>query len=120
MFLTILAFTLCAAIGAFIRLTAAQWIVQPWGTFSVNFIGSLLIGFLAVYLSEYTPVTKSVILVAFLGSLTTFSSYSLEIITFFEEGMLAKALLYFLASNSLCILACYMGWKIAQNMVFKA
>lgn len=119
MFLTVLAFILCAGAGAFLRFSAVQWIVHPWGTFTVNLIGSLLIGFLAVYLSKYTPVTKSVILVAFLGSLTTFSSYSLEIITFMEEGMLGKALLYFLASNILCFLACFSGWKIAQNMVFK-
>ena len=90
---------------------------MPWGTFLVNLIGSLLIGFLAVYLDKQYPQFKLIILVAFLGSLTTFSGFSLELVKLFEEGAVGKALLYLISTNLLCVGGCYLGWKFAQKLV---
>ncbi len=113
----LIAFALAAGLGAYLRFQSVQFLIHPWGTFIANLIGSLLIGFLAVYLAKSSPQLKSVILVAFLGSLTTFSSYALELVTFIEEGFWGKALLYFVVSNSLCLLGCFLGWKIAHSLV---
>lgn len=113
----VIGFIFAASIGAFLRYQAVQFVAHPWGTFLVNAIGSLLIGFLAVYLAKYSLQTKTLLLVAFLGSITTFSSYSLEVVTFLEEGLFAKAGLYLVLSNTVSILGCFLGWKLAHNMV---
>lgn len=117
MFIWILSFALAATLGALFRYLFLLRFNIFWGTLGVNLLGSILIGFLVVYLDRHFPSAKIIVLVAFLGSLTTFSSYSLDIVKLFEEGMLGKALLYAILSNSLCVLGCYGGWKYAQNLV---
>ena len=112
-----LGFIFAAALGAWLRMQSASWLVAPWGTLLVNVLGSLVIGFLAVALEKQSPQLKSIVFVALLGSLTTFSTYSLEIVRFFNSGQFSKALLYFVLSNLLAFLGCFIGWKIAQNMV---
>ena len=112
-----LSFIAAASFGAFFRY---RFLIQYnifWGTMIINLVGSLLIGFLAVYLERHYPQGKTIILVAFLGSLTTFSSYSFDLVKLFEQGMVSKALLYAILSNSLCFGGCYLGWKFAQNLV---
>jgi CrcB protein len=110
-------FVLMASLGAYFRFESAQFFIAPWGTLLVNVVGSLLIGFLAVYLERFSPQARAVFLVAFLGSLTTFSSYSLEMIGLFDQGQYARAGLYFFLSNGLCLLGCLMGWKFAHYLV---
>jgi fluoride exporter len=109
-----LLFIMAASMGALIRFKILLMSGTHWGTLLINFLGSLLIGFLAIYLQKFDPLYKTILLVAFLGSLTTFSSYSLDIVKLFEQGLIAKALLYALMSNTLCVAGCYLGWKIAQ------
>ncbi len=120
MIIFVVGFVFMASLGAFLRFQSVQFLVHPWGTLVANVLGSLLIGFLAVYLGRYSPQTKTIILVAFLGSLTTFSSYALEVVTFIEEGLLGKAFLYFSLSNILCFIACFGGWKIAHKLVISS
>ncbi|MEM7645381.1 MAG: CrcB family protein [Pseudomonadota bacterium] len=87
-----------------------QW-GSPWGTLLVNVLGSLLIGYFAFALKEST--LKTALLVGFLGALTTFSSYSLDLIKLFHQGQWSRAGIYFLLSNILCLSACYTGWRIS-------
>ncbi len=115
-----LAFAAAAGMGAYIRLQVNQWVGMPWGTFVVNLLGSLLIGFLVVYLERYSVALRVVILVSFLGALTTFSGYAMDLVRLFDGGQPAKALLYLVSSNVLCFLGCYAGWKIAQKLVITA
>lgn len=110
---------LAAGLGAFLRLQTLQLWSAPWGTLVVNIAGSLLMGFLAVYLAKHAPHIRLIVLVAFLGSLTTFSSYSLDIVRLFEDQMPGKAFLYLFLSNSLCVISCFVGWKIAQSLVIE-
>ncbi len=120
MILSIVIFAFAAAIGAFVRFQLGQWLTVPWGTLLVNVLGSLLIGFLAVYLGRHSPQTRVFVLVAFLGSLTTFSTYSLELVQMFEQGALAKALLYTLSTHLLACGSCFMGWRLAQTLVINS
>lgn len=108
-------FLLVAGLGAYLRFQTTAFLVAPWGTFLVNIVGSLLIGFLALTLKESSPV-KVLILVAFLGSLTTFSSYSLDLVRLFDQGQIGKALLYFFSTNIFCFTGCYFGWRLALMM----
>lgn len=121
MIVYILSFVLAAGLGAYGRYQAVILIPHPWGVFFVNLLGSFLVGLLAVLLARYTPEVlpeafKTVVLVAFLGSLTTFSSYALEITTYLEEGMPLKAMSYFVISNALCVAGCFLGWRLAQSI----
>lgn len=78
------------------------------GTLLVNIIGSFLMGIVYVYVLEkeiWHPHLRSFLMVGTLGAFTTFSSFSLEAITFFERGHPWLSLAYILGSVVLCIAA---------------
>jgi fluoride exporter len=89
----------------------------PYGTFTINVTGSLLIGIIMTLLTERfvaDPVWRLVLVVGFLGGYTTFSSYSFEAINLFEQGQTARALSYIVGSNLLGLVGCYLGIVIAR------
>lgn len=60
----------------------------PWGTLTVNAIGSLLFGFvwtLSVDRSVIDPETRTILLGGFMGAFTTFSTFA------FETGRLVES-----------------------------
>jgi len=61
----------------------------PYGTLAVNFLGSLLIGFI-MFLglnSELIPRTlRMAITIGFLGAFTTFSTFSYETANYIKDG----------------------------------
>ena len=61
--------------------------VLPWGTFTVNVIGSLVLGLLtaAAITGDVSPPTQRVIGTGFCGALTTYSTFSWETLRLFEE-----------------------------------
>ncbi len=80
----------------------------PFGTMTVNVLGSFGIGIIYVLIVEKMslhPDWRGVLMVGFLGAFTTFSTFSLESITLLENGQLLSALIYTLGSVVLCILA---------------
>ena len=80
----------------------------PWGTLTVNVLGSLAIGFLYVLLLERTaaaPEWRAFLMVGLLGAFTTFSTFSMETLTLMEEGAWARAVANVLASVLACIAA---------------
>ncbi len=60
----------------------------PWGTFTVNAVGSLLLGLLVGLASRHglTPTARTVIGTGFTGGLTTFSTWSWETIRLVGDG----------------------------------
>lgn len=96
------------ALGAMCRYATSLLIIAIWGpgfqpaaTLLVNAIGSGLMGVgyalisLGVAMSD--PL-RGLVLVGFLGSLTTFSSFSMDVISMVEKGMIGVALGYAVAS----------------------
>ena len=82
----------------------------PYGTLGVNIAGSLLMGLWIGALAKWSPEGGShswhaLIAIGFLGSFTTFSTFSLDTITLLERGQLIPALGYIAASISLSLLA---------------
>lgn len=112
------------ALGAVMRfmLTTSiyQWLGRdfPYGTLVVNLLGSFLIGLLAEALvlqritlsMEY----RSAILVGLLGSLTTFSTFSLDTLYLLEQGNLQKAILNALISVCAGVFAAWVGLLIGR------
>lgn len=84
----------------------------PWGTLLVNLTGSFLMGCLWHWM-EYNGAStalKGLILVGGLGAFTTFSTYSLEVLTLSRMHDLRLALTYVLSSNVLCVLGAVAGY----------
>ncbi len=111
MILWFVSFIFAASLGAFIRYGLLIHFDTHWATLAVNLLGSLLIGFLALFLHQYLPHARSIILVAFLGSLTTFSSYAFDLVKIMDQGLFGQAFLYFVLSNGLCFGTCYLGYR---------
>jgi CrcB protein len=89
----------------------------PYGTMLVNITGSLIIGFLLTLLAEQflvSPHWRLLLVVGFLGSYTTFSSYTYEAVGLIERSEWSPALVYMLGSNIAGLLACYGGIVLAR------
>lgn len=103
------------AIGRIFNTSSAGY---PWGTFSVNIIGSLLIGvFMGIALKNNNlSENQTLLLVTGLcGGFTTFSAFAYENQQFLKEGDLTSFAIYTLGSLSLCILAVFLGLVISKS-----
>lgn len=90
--LSVLAISLGASLGALLRWGLGLWLspgaLLPWGTLAANLLGGYLVGLtIAVFqaLPQLDPVWRLALVTGFLGALTTFSSFSAEVV-----GMLAQ------------------------------
>lgn len=73
----------------------------PFATLTVNLIGSFLLAWLTTYVFKkisISPVTATTIATGFVGSFTTFSTFSIETINLFRDGKLLLAVIYVLVS----------------------
>jgi len=94
MWAAILAVSLGAALGALLRWGAAAglnhlWPGLPPGTLLVNVVGGYLIGLAMAHLAQspnLSPEWRLFVITGFLGGLTTFSSFSAEVVTLLQAG----------------------------------
>lgn len=100
-----------AAVGGLLRYWAGLFLPLP--ILVVNIVGSLVIGFTYHKLSIHNPGLLPLINVGLLGGLTSFSSFSLDVFNYVQEGAMLKAALYILASVGICIFSCFLGYKLA-------
>ena len=73
----------------------------PWGTLTVNVVGSFLIGLVATLADEagaIGPQARLFLIVGVLGGFTTFSSFSVETFRLVDNGEPLRALLNVSAS----------------------
>lgn len=84
----------------------------PYGTLTVNVLGSFIMGFLAMWLVDtfgLNPLARLAIFVGFLGAFTTFSTFSMETLNLIDEGLISRALLNMLLNVFLSVFAVWLG-----------
>ena len=88
----------------------------PWGTFVVNVLGAVLIGFvLALPESRMNPQAKQFLTVGIFGGFTTFSAFSAQTLQLVQSGKIALASVYAVASVLVCFAGCWLGWTLASK-----
>jgi len=93
--------------------------VFPWGTFTVNALGSLILGVTAAAAIELGTPSWVLALVGtgFCGALTTFSTFGFETIRLLEEGSLLTAAANCAASLLIGLAACAGGFAAAAALL---
>lgn len=93
-------FAICigASLGALARWRLGLWLspgaALPWGTLAANLLGGYLVGVcVAVFqaLPHLDPVWRLALVTGFLGALTTFSSFSAEVVNMLGQQRFALA-----------------------------
>jgi CrcB protein len=116
-----------SVIGSVLRalasLAALAWLgpAFPWGTLSVNIVGSFVIGLYAaltgpdgrIFASAYQ---RQFVMTGICGGFTTFSVFSLEAFRFFHAGRPALAGLYVGVSVVAWLLSVWIGHALATRL----
>ncbi len=92
----------------------------PWGTLSVNLIGSFFIGLLWALFSKrlyLNPELRALIFIGILGSFTTFSSYALESLNLFRNNEIKAAILNIVYNNVFGLFAVILGTASAYYLI---
>lgn len=90
----------------------------PWGTFTVNVLGSALMGMLVVVLAKRGGTHLAPFLtIGVLGGFTTFSSFSLDAVALWERGETVIAAAYVLGSVVLSIAALFAGMVLMRSLL---
>ncbi len=92
----------------------------PAGTFAVNALGSLLIGLCFVLLMDKAQLTetwRALLMIGFLGAMTTFSTFSLDALLLLQQGHYNTALVYTVGSLVVCLAATFAGMQLAKLVI---
>ena len=95
-----------------------QWSALPFGTLLANIIGCFLIGYLSWSLVHRWHVSEQmqvIIITGFLGGFTTFSAFSLEAVSMFEQGANLRSLIYIAVNVFFCITMTVLGLALARQ-----
>ena len=92
--------------------------VLPFGTFTVNMLGCLLIGLILGYAQKENTLTSNQILLlatGFCGGFTTFSAFANENLELIKNGEILNLSVYIIASVLIGILAVFIGYYLIGN-----
>ena len=122
-FSIVLSVALGGSIGAVLRYLISLYVIKalgsafPYGTLSVNVLGSFIIGFLFLYFEQtISPNLKAMLMTGLLGALTTFSTFSLETLLLIQEGLFTKAFLNILINVILSISFTMLGMAVFRKI----
>lgn len=98
--ISVVAICIGASLGALLRWGLGLWLTSPgsllpWGTLAANLIGGYFVGvFVAMFqaLPQLDPAWRLLLITGLMGGLTTFSSFSAEVVTMLTQQRFALAL----------------------------
>lgn len=123
--MTVLMVLLGGAIGAPLRYLADLFVQSrhdsafPWGTFTVNVVGSLVLGVTAATVVELgsPPWVLALVGTGICGALTTFSTFGYETVRLLEEGSVSAAAANGVASIVVGLGACAGGFALVAAVL---
>lgn len=108
-------------LGSCVRFIISKYLnanhLIPFGTFTVNFLGSLLVGLLlgwAIKTNSLNSPVNLLLVVGFCGGFTTFSSFSFENFSLLKSGDYMAFTIYFAGSLVFGLLAVFSGIFISR------
>ncbi len=118
--------TFGGALGTLLRYCTNVWLAQlvgpalPYGTFTVNVVGSFLIGVLSVLGVGHSLLGVELRLIlgtGVLGGFTTYSSFNLETLRMAEQGEAGRAAGYVVLTLLSCWCAGALGLWLPQKLL---
>ncbi len=122
--IAVLQVALGGAIGAVLRYLTGLGMVRAFGhggfplpILTVNVVGSALMGvFVVVAAHRGLTHLSPLVMTGLLGGFTTFSAFSLEVVTLYERGDVGQAALYVALSVGLSIAGLVAGLWLARGV----
>lgn len=106
--------------GAMSRFALGEWIHPtngfPVGTLLINLFGCFLLGWFLTAVSIKKKIRAEFSLAigtGFIGSFTTFSTFSVETFNLFQQGLFLMGLFYIIVTTVLGLVLAYLGQKLA-------
>lgn len=118
--MTFLILAVAGSLGVLLR----SWLNQkayfsydfPWSTLIINVFGSFAAGLMyALFLKHSESVWSTIIMVGFLGALTTYSSFVLDGLKLIEKGQWGLAFTYMGVTHVSAFLLCYFGFFLGNR-----
>ncbi|GER66277.1 putative fluoride ion transporter CrcB 1 [Weizmannia acidilactici] len=111
--------------GALARYDLGIWIgmhvhtIFPFATLCINMIGCFLLGWLTMHIfksKNVHPYIASALGTGFVGSFTTFSTFSVETVQLFQQSLYIYAVLYIFCSLFGGLMMSWAGFKIGARL----
>lgn len=102
-------------VGTFLKVPSSGF---PWGTFSVNVLGSLAIGILMGLTLKNSILTENqtlLLVTGLCGGFTTFSAFAYENQVFLKDGDFTSFLVYTLGSIGIGLAAVFLGFFLSKS-----
>jgi CrcB protein len=109
-----------AALRHGVNVGTARWLGTgfPFGTLTVNVLGSLVLGLLIAYLAfkgDASQHWRLFIATGVLGGFTTFSAFSLDVALLYERGAVGLAFGYVAVSVVVSVAALFAGLLLVRH-----
>ena len=114
-----------SAVGGGARYLLSGWLLKlfgpafPYGTLTVNVLGSFLIGglmYAGMEAAALSTTLRLALTTGVMGGFTTYSTFSYETLRFFQDGRWGIAVANVLVHVFGCLLACLLGWLGARSL----
>ncbi len=123
MYRLLFSIALGGALGALLRYGVSglvyKWLegIFPYGTLTVNVLGSFFIGLFWPFFQKTTlsPEWRAFVLIGTLGAFTTFSTFSLETLQLLQDGEWKLSLLNLILNVVLALFAVFIGFWLART-----
>ncbi len=89
----------------------------PYGTMTVNIVGSIVMGMIVAHAMHHESLSgemRALIITGFLGGFTTFSAFSLDVVSLFERGDNLAVIGYIMGSIILSVVGLMLGMSVVK------